>query len=104
MQDVTYNASYREGMPKAIEVDHVPHFNYKDPTNSLKVTLEALENLITKNGNIYCAISIELIQGEAGFIYGTKEYRDLIQCTHRWEQFICPNFTVRKVEEVENSG
>ena len=74
MQDVTYNASYREGMPRAIEVDHVPHFNYKDPENSLKNTLIALDNLIAKNGNVYCAITIELIQGEAGFIYGTKEY------------------------------
>ena len=74
MQDVTYNASYREGMPKAIEVDHVPHFNYKDPENSLKNTLTALDNLIAKNGNVYCAITIELIQGEAGFIFGTKEY------------------------------
>jgi 4-aminobutyrate aminotransferase-like enzyme len=74
MQDVTYNAAYREGMPKAIEVDHVPHFNYKDPENSLTNTLSALNALIAKNGNTYCAITLELIQGEAGFIYGTKEY------------------------------
>jgi len=61
-------------MPKAIEVDHVPHFNYKDPENSLKNTLAALDALIEKNGNTYACIMIELIQGEAGFIYGTKEY------------------------------
>lgn len=74
MQDVTYNQGYREGMPKAIEVDHVPHFNYKDPENSLKNTLDALNALIEKNGNTYACLTIELIQGEAGFIYGTKEY------------------------------
>ncbi len=74
MQDVTYNAAYREGMPKSIEVDHVPHFNYKDPENSLSNTIKALDQLIEKNGNTYCAITLELIQGEAGFIYGTKEY------------------------------
>ncbi len=74
MQDVTYNASYREGMPSAIEVDHVPHFDYKDPEKSLDKTLTALNQLIEKNGNTYAAIMIELIQGEAGFIYGTKEY------------------------------
>jgi 4-aminobutyrate aminotransferase-like enzyme len=74
MQDVTYNTAYREGMPQTIQVDHVPHFNYKDPENSLKNTLAALDSLIEKNGNTYCAITIELIQGEAGFIYGTKEY------------------------------
>ncbi|MGZ3788446.1 MAG: aminotransferase class III-fold pyridoxal phosphate-dependent enzyme [Bacteriovorax sp.] len=74
MQDVTYNAAYREGMPSSIQVDHVPHYNYKDPENALKNTLEALDKLIEKNGNTYCALTIELIQGEAGFIYGTKEY------------------------------
>ena len=40
----------------------------------LKNTLEALDKFIEKNGNTYCALTIELIQGEAGFIYGTKEY------------------------------
>jgi 4-aminobutyrate aminotransferase-like enzyme len=74
MQDVTYNASYREGMPTSIQVDHVPHYNYKDPENALEQTLEALNKLIEKNGNTYCALSIELIQGEAGFIFGTPQY------------------------------
>ena len=74
MQDVTYNQAYREGMPQSIQVDHVPHFNYKDPENSLKNTITALDKLIETNGNSYCAMTIELIQGEAGFIFGTKEY------------------------------
>lgn len=74
MQDVTYNAGYREGMPKSIEVDHVPHYDYKNPEKALEKTLAALDALIAKNGNVYCALSIELIQGEAGFIYGTKEF------------------------------
>ncbi len=74
MQDVTYNAGYREGMPKSIEVDHVPHYDYKNPTTALAKTIAHLDALIEKNGNTYCAITMELIQGEAGFIYGTKEY------------------------------
>jgi 4-aminobutyrate aminotransferase-like enzyme len=74
MQDVTYNSSYREGMPSSIQVDHVPHFNYRDPQNALAETLKALDDLIEKNGNTYCALTLELIQGEAGFIFGTKEY------------------------------
>lgn len=74
MQDVTYNAGYREGMPKSIEVDHVPHYDYKNPDKALAKTLTALDELIAKNGNVYSAITLELIQGEAGFIYGTKEY------------------------------
>ncbi len=74
MQDVTYNASYREGMPKSIEVDHIPHYDYKNPSTALEKTLNALNALIEKHGNTYCALTIELIQGEAGFMYGTKEY------------------------------
>ena len=74
MQDVTYNPSYREGMPTSIQVDHVPHYDYNDPENALKNTLSELDKLIEKNGNTYCALTIELIQGEAGFIFGTKEY------------------------------
>ena len=59
---------------RVCQVDHVPHFNYKDPENSLKNTITALDKLIETNGNSYCAMTIELIQGEAGFIFGTKEY------------------------------
>lgn len=78
MQDVTYNQAYREGMPSAIEVDHVPHYNYKNPGVAIKETIDALDSLIAKNGNVYSAITLELIQGEAGFIYGTKEYYQAI--------------------------
>jgi 4-aminobutyrate aminotransferase-like enzyme len=74
MQDVTYNKAYREGMPQSIEVDHVPHYDYKNPAGSLEITLNALNDLIKKNGNTYAALTIELIQGEAGFIFGPKEY------------------------------
>ncbi len=62
MQDVTYNASYREGMPKSVEVDHIPHFDYKNPDKALEKTINALEQLIAKNGNVYSALTIELIQ------------------------------------------
>jgi 4-aminobutyrate aminotransferase-like enzyme len=78
MQDVTYNQAYREGMPTAIEVDHVPHYNYKNPDVAIKETIDALDALIAKNGNVYSAITLELIQGEAGFIFGTKEYYQAI--------------------------
>ena len=73
-QDITYNPDYRVGQPQTIEVDHVPHFDQNDPENSLEKTLAALNNLIKKNKNSYCGIMLELIQGEAGFVFGTKEY------------------------------
>lgn len=73
-QDITYNADYRQGQPQTIQVDHVPHFDQNDPENSLENTLNALKELVKKNKDQYCAIMLELIQGEAGFVYGTKEY------------------------------
>ncbi len=74
MQDVSDDDSCREGMPKSVLVDHVPHFDHSNPKKSLRNTLNALDDLIARNGNIYCAISMEIIQGEAGFVYGDREY------------------------------
>lgn len=73
-QNITYNASYREGMPTSIDVTHIPHFDQNHPESSLTTTLEALDQAWKKEKGEFCALMIELIQGEGGFIYGTKEY------------------------------
>ncbi|MBL6990951.1 MAG: aminotransferase class III-fold pyridoxal phosphate-dependent enzyme [Bacteriovoracaceae bacterium] len=73
-QNITSNVNYREGMPTSVEVEHVPHYDYRDPVNSLKNTIKAMDEVWQKDPGAYCALEIELIQGEAGFIYGTKEY------------------------------
>lgn len=72
--DITYNRDYKEGMPESIPVDYAPHFDQKDPENSLKKTLKALDDLWKIHGHEYATLMIELIQGEGGFIYGTKEF------------------------------
>lgn len=77
-QDITYNEAYRQGMPKSVEVDHVPHYDYKNPEQAIDKTISALNQLIEKNGNVYAAVNIELIQGEAGFVYGPSEYYQAI--------------------------
>lgn len=73
-QDITHNAGYREGMKKTIDVDYVPHFDQKDPENSLSKTIKALEEVVKAHPNEHCALMLEIIQGEGGFIYGPKEY------------------------------
>lgn len=73
-QNITANAGYREGMPNSMEVEHIPHYDYNDPENALDKTLSALNNVWEKDPNNYCAIMLELVQGEGGFIYGTEEY------------------------------
>jgi 4-aminobutyrate aminotransferase-like enzyme len=73
-QDITYNEAYRDGMPQSIQVDHVPHYDQNDPENALQKTLDALNAITKEHKNSHCAIMMEVIQGEAGFVYGTKEY------------------------------
>lgn len=77
-QDITYNKAYRDGMPSALQVDHVPHYDYNDPDNAIKKTISALDKLAKGGIKNYAAIMIELVQGEGGFIYGTKEYYEAI--------------------------
>jgi 4-aminobutyrate aminotransferase-like enzyme len=76
-QDITYNQAYKDGMPQAIEVSHIPHYDQNDPENATQKTIDAL-NALWKENNDYCAIMMELIQGEAGFVYGPKEYYEAI--------------------------
>lgn len=73
-QDITANAGYREGMPQKIEVERAPHFDQNDPANAIDKTIKALDAIWAKAPGEYCAIMMEIIQGEGGFIYGTKEW------------------------------
>ncbi len=97
-QDITYNEDYRVGQPKSIDVDHVPHFDQNDPEGSLDKTLAALNELVKKNKGQYCAIMLELIQGEAGFVYGSKEY---YQGVFKWAK---ENDLYIWVDEVQSFG
>ncbi len=74
-QDITQNPAYRVDMPKLLEVDYIPHFDPKcSPEEALSKTMNALEAIIKKYPNSHCAVMMELIQGEAGFIYGDQSY------------------------------
>ena len=73
-QDITHNQSYREDMPESVAVDHVPHFDQGDPENSAKNTIAALKEVVRANPRQHCALMMEIIQGEGGFIHGPEEY------------------------------
>jgi 4-aminobutyrate aminotransferase-like enzyme len=73
-QDITYNAAYREGMPKNVEVDYIPHFDFKNPEESTKNSLGRLKELLEKNKGQYAALMIEIVQGEAGIVAGTRDF------------------------------
>ena len=74
MGEITDNSAYRKGMPNLFAVDHIPYFSHQDPEGSLKRTMDALEKLWKKHGNDYAGLTVELIQGEAGFFHGSREY------------------------------
>ncbi len=65
-QNITHNPEYSQGMPKFLEVEHIPFFP-KDP-------IEYLEKIWNKDKDKLSCIMMELIQGEAGFNFATKEY------------------------------
>jgi len=97
-QDITFNSHYRENMPKTLDVCHVPHFDQKDPQGSLKKTLNALEEIWKRESDSICAIMIELVQGEAGFVYGTQTfYKEVFQWAKERNLYIW-------VDEVQTFG
>ncbi|MBT7608930.1 MAG: aminotransferase class III-fold pyridoxal phosphate-dependent enzyme [Bacteriovoracaceae bacterium] len=73
-QDITQNPAYRVDMPRNIDVDYIPHFDSKNPKEALSKTLAALDRIVKKHPDSHCAVMIELVQGEAGFIHGDKNY------------------------------
>ncbi len=73
-QDITYNAAYREGMPKSIDVVHIPHFDQKNPAQATKKTIDALDKAWQESPDQFAVLMMELIQGEGGFIYGPRDY------------------------------
>ncbi len=73
-QDITHNKAYKQGMPDTVDVDHVPHFDQNEPENALEKTLTALKAIVKEHPKKHAAIMLEIVQGEGGFIYGTKEY------------------------------
>jgi 4-aminobutyrate aminotransferase/(S)-3-amino-2-methylpropionate transaminase len=73
-QDITDKPEYREGMPKTLNVAYVPHFDQNDPENSLSKTLKALDEVWNQAPDTFAALTIEIVQGEGGFIFGTREF------------------------------
>ncbi|MBF0207500.1 MAG: aminotransferase class III-fold pyridoxal phosphate-dependent enzyme [Oligoflexia bacterium] len=75
-QDITDKPDYREGMPHLLNVHYAPHFDQKnpDPQASIRNTMAALEEIWAQEGDTFCGLVIELVQGEAGFIFGPREF------------------------------
>jgi 4-aminobutyrate aminotransferase-like enzyme len=77
-QSITYNEEYREGMPQTVHTEYVPHYDQKNPSSAITNTLQALNEVWQKDPGNYCAITMELVQGEGGFIFGPKEWYEAV--------------------------
>ena len=72
--EITDKPAYREGMPKLLEVFHVPGWNPADPEGSRDRSLKALNQLVDQQGDGFCALTLELVQGEGGVIAAPPDY------------------------------
>lgn len=77
-QNITFNPAYSDKMPAAIEVAYAKNYDFDNPDGAIQRTLDSLEEIWKSDSESLCAICIELIQGEAGFIHGTRDYYEKI--------------------------
>jgi len=75
MQEITDNPGYRQGQPVYGEVYYL---SYYDPSLGLEKSVERalaqLKSHLDRYPGKFCALMIELVQGEGGFTYGPREF------------------------------
>ncbi len=95
---ITDKAQFREGLPETLFVDYLPFYNHLDPEGSLRHTLHTLQNHLRRRPKQYAVMCFELVQGEGGFYYGTREYYRAIMEVLRKENILV------LVDEVQSFG
>lgn len=74
LTQVTDKAVYREGLPPTLTVDYLPFFDHQRPQESTAEAVRMLKDYIHRYPKDHAVIIFELVQGEAGFYYGTTEF------------------------------
>lgn len=74
LSQITDKPTFREGLPHNLFVDYVPFYNPERPEESTKQAIEILKNHLKRYPKQHAAMCFELIQGEGGFIPGTREF------------------------------
>jgi 4-aminobutyrate aminotransferase-like enzyme len=73
MAEITDRPDYRLGQPVTFPVHYVPFYNRNDP-RSATLVLEALREVIRRDGDRISTFIVELVQGEAGFVTAPREF------------------------------
>lgn len=74
LSHVTDTPGSRDGLPDAIPVDHVPFHDPARPEQSLAEALAVLDGHLSAHPGAHAAMMFELIQGEAGYYPGSREF------------------------------
>lgn len=74
LAQVTDKPSFREGLPKSISVDYVPFFDAANPGLSTQLAIDTLKKHLARYPKEHALMIFELIQGEAGFYPGSREF------------------------------
>ncbi len=74
LAQVTDKAKYREGLPKALDVDLIPFYDHNDPEGSTRRSVQALRHHANRFPGQHANIWMELVQGEGGYYPGSKEF------------------------------
>jgi 4-aminobutyrate aminotransferase-like enzyme len=73
MAEITDRPDYRLGQPSTFPVHYLPFYNRRDPDSSL-TTLKLLRETIHRERDRLCALIVELVQGEAGFVTAPRDF------------------------------
>lgn len=75
MQEITDNPGYRQGQPIYGEVYYLPYYDPKLGLEaSTQATLKAVKEHLDRFPGKFCALMLELVQGEGGFNFGPREW------------------------------
>lgn len=75
MQEITDNPKYREGQPVYGEVEYLPFYDPKMGFEaSMAETLGRMKEHLDRYPDKFCALMMELVQGEGGFNVAPREF------------------------------
>lgn len=73
MAEITDRPDYRIGQPVTFPVHYIPFHNRND-LHSATLALEALREIIRREGDRIASFIVELVQGEAGFVTAPRDF------------------------------
>jgi 4-aminobutyrate aminotransferase-like enzyme len=73
MAEITDRPDYRLGQPVTFPVHYLPFYDHGDPGSAEKA-LDALRDIIRREGERIATFVVELVQGEAGFVTAPRSF------------------------------